>query len=633
MQKYLNNLFQLLKHLTFLLLVYSICRLLFYCFNYSYFSDLSVWRLLSIVFFGIRFDLSAIILSNALFIVFFLLPFAFREKKVFRGVLKWLFIGVNSIAMLANSVDLAYFKFTLKRTNATVFNFFGGKIGNDLGHLFSLFLIDYWYVFVIWILLSFLVYKLYKRAEKNISLQWTTKQYGIQTLILLLFIGFAIIAFRGGFQLKPMSPVNAGEYAAVKYIPLVVNTPFTILKTMDVEAIVPSTAWEIKDEEQLQKLYTPLHKAKSEGFKKLNVFIIVLESFSKEYVGALNGKHTGYTPFLDSLISQSLTFTNAFSNGKTSIEGIPTIVSSIPSWMNEPYITSPYGSNQMNSLANLLKQQNYYTAFFHGGSNGTMGFDAFSNLAGYDNYFGRTEYNNEKDYDGHWGIWDEEFLQYTANTINKKQQPFFATVFTLSSHHPFPIPERYKGKFKEGPLPIEKSVGYSDFALRKFFESAKKMSWFNNTLFVLTADHTGISEDTFYSNTLGNYSIPIIYYMPNSQLKGRDSIVTQQIDIMPSILDFLNYPSPYFSFGNSVFDNTTGHFALTFNSDLFQLIEKNFVLQFNGDKAINLYNFRNDSLLKNNLMNSEAGVSQKMENKTKAIIQTYQQSLINNKMH
>ena len=301
--------------------------------------------------------------------------------------------------------------------------------------------------------------------------------------------------------------------------------------------------------------------------------------------------------------------------------------------MNESYITSPYGSNQMNSLANLLKQQNYYTAFFHGGSNGTMGFDAFCNLAGYDNYFGRTEYNNEKDFDGHWGIWDEEFLQYTANTINKKQQPFFATVFTLSSHHPFPIPERYKGKFKEGPLPIEKSVGYSDFALRKFFESVKKMPWFNNTLFVLTADHTGISEDPFYSNSLGNYSIPIIYYMPNSQLKGRDSKATQQIDIMPSVLDFINYPSSYFAFGNSVFDNTAEHFALTFNSDLFQLIEKNFVFQFNGDKAINLYNFSNDSLLKNNLINTEIGVAEKMENKTKAIIQTYQQGLINNKMH
>jgi len=535
--------------------------------------------------------------------------------------------------MLANCIDLAYFQFTLKRTNATVFNFFGGAIGNDLGRLLPLFLKEYWYVFAIWILLSFLIYYLYKKAEKKTPLQWTTWQYGLQTLILIGFNAFAVIVYRGGFQLKPISIVSAGEYTSAKYVPFVINTPFAILKTLDVSAIEPSLNWKIKDEAALKELYNPMHKAKGGTFKKLNVFVIALESFSKEYIGALNGKSKGYTPFLDSLISESLTFTNAFSNGKTSIEGIPAIVSSIPTWMNEPFITSPYGSNQMNSLANLLKQQGYYSAFFHGGTDGTMGFDAFTNLAGYDDYFGRKEYNNEKDYDGNWGIWDEEFLQYTANTINKKQQPFFATVFTLTSHHPFRVPDKYKNKFKEGPLPIEKSISYTDFALRKFFESAKKMPWFNNTLFVLSADHTGISDDAYYTNDIGNYSIPIIYYMPNSQLKGFDSTITQQIDIMPSVLDFMNYPSPYFAFGNSVFDKHKQHFALTFRSDLFHLIENNYILQFDGDKATDLYHYTTDSLLKDNLYNKEPEVSASMENKIKAIIQTYQQSLINNKMH
>lgn len=633
MHKKINNLSVLLKHLAILLLVYEIYRLLFYCFNYSYFSDLSLWKLSSILIFGLRFDLSVIILSNFLFILLYLLPFAFREKKGYRIILKWLFLIVNSIAMLANCVDLAYFQFTLKRTNATVFHFFGGEIGNDLGRLLPLFLVEYWYVFAIWIIFTFLIYYLYSKTEKNIQLIWTKKKYGLETLSLIGFIAFSIIAYRGGFQLKPISPVSAGEYAPVKYVPLVVNTPFTILKTLDVEAIIPSTSWEIKDEAELKKLYNPIHNAKSGGLKKLNVVLIALESFSKEYIGALNRKSMGYTPFLDSLISESLTFNNAFSNGKTSIEGIPAIVSSIPTWMNEPFITSPYGSNQMNSLANLLKQQGYYTAFFHGGTNGTMGFDAFANLAGYDDYFGRSEYNNEKDYDGSWGIWDEEFLQYTANTINKKQQPFLATVFTLTSHHPYPVPDKYKNQFKEGALPIEKSISYSDYALKKFFESAQKMPWFNNTLFVLSADHTGISSDPFYTNNVGNYSIPIIYYMPNSQLKGSDSTITQQIDIMPSVLDYLNYPSPYFAFGTSVFDTSRQHFALIFRSDLFQLIENNYLLQFDGDKATDLYHFTSDSLLKDNLIDKEPAISTRMENKTKAIIQTYQQSLINNKMH
>ena len=535
--------------------------------------------------------------------------------------------------MLANSVDLAYFQFTLKRTNATVFNFFGGEIGNDLGRLLPLFLKEYWYVFAIWIILFLAMYYLYKKVEKNTPLNWTTKQYILQLFSLIGFCAFSIIVYRGGFQLKPISIVSAAEYAPAQFVPLVLNTPFSILKTMDVSAITPSANWRIRDKEMLKELYNPIHLAERGEINKLNVVVIALESFSKEYIGAINGKSKGCTPFLDSLISESLTFTKAFSNGKTSIDGIPAIVSSIPTWMNEPFITSPYGSNQINSLANLLKEQGYSTAFFHGGTNGTMGFDAFANIAGYDDYYGRTEYNNENDYDGNWGIWDEEFLQFSANSINIKKQPFFATIFTLTSHHPYDVPKRYKSKFNEGLLPIEKSISYSDFALKKFFETAKKMPWYKNTLFVLTADHTGVSNDPYYTNIIGNYSIPLIYFMPDGKLKGVDSTITQQIDIMPSVLDLLNFPSTYFSFGTSVFDTSALHFAFIFRNDLFHLIEKDHILEFDGDNSTSLYQYTSDSLLKVDLLYKELVISEKMENRTKAIIQTYQQSLIKNKMH
>lgn len=633
MQKKTGSLALLLKHLAFLLIAYSICRILFYGFNYSYFSDLSIGQLLPMLIFGIRFDLSVIILTNILFIVLYLLPFAFREKNAYRNFLKWLFIGVNSIALFANCVDLTYFQYTLKRTNASVFSFLRESIGNDLVRLFPTLVADYWYVFIIGALFIFITAYFYKRTEKSILLNWTGAEYKWQGIVFISFTALSIIGYRGGFQLKPISTVTAGEYATVKYISLVLNTPFTILKTLDVQAIEPSTTWKITDETELKKLYNPYHKAQTDGFKKLNVVIIALESFSKEFVGALNNRETDCTPFLDSLIGESLTFTNAYSNGKTSIDGIPSIVSSIPTWMYEPYITSPYGTNQINSLAGLLKKQGYYTAFFHGGTNGTMGFDAFSNIAGYDNYYGRTEYNNDADFDGNWGIWDEEFMQYAANTINKKQQPFFATVFTLTSHHPYPVPNKYKGKFKEGKLPIEKSIRYTDHALKHFFESAKKMPWFRNTLFVLCADHTGISADPYYYNKVGNYAIPIIYYVPNDELISMDSTITQQIDIMPSVLDYLNYPSPYFSFGNSVFDTTVQHFALTYNNNAYQFMQDNYILQFDGDNASDLYNYKSDSLLKNDLIRKEKVVAKKMENSVKAIIQTYQQSMINNTMH
>lgn len=633
MQSSISTLTSLLKHLLILLSVYAVCRLLFYFFNYSNFADLNLWELIKIMVVSTRFDLSVIVLTNFLFIVLYLFPVPFREKRFYRILLKWLFISINSIAVLANCVDLVYFQFTLKRTNASVFNFFSGTIGNDLGNLLPVFFKDYWYVIIVWLLLVYALYFMYTKYERTTSLIWASKQYGIQVLVFIVTSGLAILVYRGGFQLKPITVVSAGEYVSSKFIPLVINTPFSIIKTMDVKAIEPSENWKIENEAELKRLYNPRHRGHTGKFRRPNVVVIALESFSKEYIGSLNGRPTGFTPFLDSLISQSLTFTNAYSNGKTSIDGIPSIVAGIPTWMNEPYITSPYGSNHIQSLASLLKQKGYYTAFFHGGTNGTMGFDAFANLAGYTDYYGRKEYNNDKDYDGNWGIWDEEFMQFTANTLNKKQQPFHATLFTLTSHHPYPIPQRYKEKFKGGSLPIEKGIRYADYALEHFFETAKKMPWFKNTLFVLAADHTGISEDLFYTNAVGNHMIPIIYYMPgSSRLRGMDTTLTQQIDILPSVLDYINYPNPYFAFGNSVFDERAPHFAFTFNYGIYQLMENNYFLQFDGDRSTNLHYFAKDSLLNNNLINTDTAAAVRMDKKIKAILHTYQQSLINNKM-
>ena len=632
MQKQNSNLSSLIKLFLALLTIYLLCRLLFYFFNFTYFNDVGFGEVLFILWIGIKFDLSVLLLINFLFILLFLLPFPFRENRSYQKTIKLLFLITNSIAILANCVDLAYFPFTLKRTTADVFNFFGGAIGNDLGSLLPLFLKEYWYVFILWIVLTLILIYSYKKTILPSTKIWNREYYKKSILTFIVVIGLSIVGYRGGFQLKPISIVSAGEYTSVKNIPLIVSTPFSIIKTLDMPAIQPNTYF--TDTKEIKKMYSPFHQYTHPDFKKLNVIIIALESFSKEYIGALNGKNYSYTPFLDSLIGESLTFTNAYANGKKSIEGIPAITASIPTGMNEPYITSAYGSNQINSLATILKQENYYTAFFHGATNGSMGFDAFANLSGYTDYYGRYEYSNDEDYDGNWGIWDEEFLQYTAQTINSKPQPFLATIFTLTSHHPYTVPAKYETKFKGGIYDNTKSIRYADYSLKRFFETAKKMPWYNTTLFVLCADHTGISgEDDFYDNKIGNNSIPIIYYTPSGSLKGKDSIITQQIDIMPSVLNYMNYNKPFFSFGNSVFDTTAHPFAFTFNSGIYQYTDNTYTLIFDGEKSSELYSYKKDSLLKNNLLTKEKHVVTELELKTKAIIQTYQQSLINNKMN
>jgi uncharacterized sulfatase len=258
----------------------------------------------------------------------------------------------------------------------------------------------------------------------------------------------------------------------------------------------------------------PVKQYKQAGpFRKKNVVVIILESFSKEFTKLTPGK--SYTPFLDSLMDHSLTFTNAFSNGLHSSEGIPAVIAGIPSLMSEYFTTSVYSTNTITSMPSVLKKEGYVSEFFHGATDGSMSFDIFAKSAGYDRYFGRAEFNDERYYDGNWGIFDEPFFQFFARGLDTLQQPFFASIFSVTSHAPYPIPEKYKNRFVNDGLPIHPCIEYTDMAVRHFFDSVRNKEWFKNTLFVITPDHCSpMSSTSYYANGTGRYQIPLIFLLP-----------------------------------------------------------------------------------------------------------------------
>lgn len=149
-----------------------------------------------------------------------------------------------------------------------------------------------------------------------------------------------------------------------------------------------------------------------------------------------------------------------------------------------------------------------------------MNFDGFTNHVGFEKYYGKNEYNNNKDYDGNWGIFDEPFLQYLGKQLTKTQQPFLASVFTLSSHHPYTIPAQHMNRFPKGTMIVHETVGYTDYAVRRFFEYAKQQPWFENTLFVITADHSALTETKEFKTALGLYRIPVIFYSPKNETRN-----------------------------------------------------------------------------------------------------------------
>ena len=628
MKPYFKQIANLLYRISIFVIFYTLCRYFFYLFNHHTFSENSATDILNVFFFGIRFDYSAIIQYNLLFLLLYLLPFNIVNQKKYKLTVGFFFYLVNFFLIFLNLIDLEYFKYTGKRTTADIFGFI--FMNDDVKTLLPQFIKDFWYIGFIWLGFVLTGVFLGKRVpfRKSENFQFSISQWIGITLLFILVPGLLFLGARGT-GLKPIRIISAARYTHSQNIPLLLNTPFSILHTLNNEEYKPKV---YMNDSALNQLFTPERTLdKNPVTRHDNVVIIILESFSKEFIGALTGK-TSYTPCFDSIIHQSLAFENAFANGKQSIQALPAIFASLPSLMDNPYISSRFSGNRLDALPSILASYGYHTSFFHGGRNGTMGFDEFCNIAGITHYYGLNEYDGPKAFDGNWGIYDEQFLQFYAQKLNSFQQPFFSSVFTLSSHHPYNIPEEFKNVIK-APNQQLKSILYADIALGRFFHTIEKMPWFKNTLFVFVADHTAKEQSSEYGTRSGIYRIPIVFYHSgDTMLHGIRSDITQQTDIMPSILDYLGISIPYFAFGNSIFSDNKSY-SINFAEGFYQYFKDDFMLSFDGERSTSLNSLSNDSYLKHNLVSDSVRLTSKLELETKAIIQQYSNRLLNNKFY
>ena len=612
--------------------MYAICRALFI---YVYWTQLDLqnfWDTARLFAGGMRFDLSSIAISNGLFLLLTLSPHPFTDHKKFRKLAMFIFLVCNGICLLANMIDLAYFEYIHKRTQADALLFISGEKGSDLYRLLPVFLKRYWYFLFLFLFICWLLWKGYtKTMVAKDQVDRSLKNYAWNSAAFLLAVTLSIIAIRGGLQAKPLDIIHASEMTRVNNIPALLNTPFSIFKTIEKNNIPEKKFF---PEETLNEFYNGIQQPDTAfTFDQKNIVIIVVESLSKRYISYFGGK--AQTPFLDSLFRESLVFTNAFANAKESVQGIPAIFSSIPSWQADPFIFSSYASNQISSLPNILKQKGYQSFFFHGGFNGTMGFDSYAALAGFDAYLGMNEYDNTEHYDGTWGIWDEEFLQFAAEKMSVAQKPFFSGIFTLNTHNPYVIPNKYKKRFNRYKDPFLNCVTYLDYSLSRFFETIKNEPWFKNTLFVITADHTAPFGDPSGYTMMDDHRIPIVFYQSGTDaLKGETKIIANQIDILPSVLDLIHYDQPFFSLGKSLFRPKAGISAINYNGQIYQYIDSTYCYHFNGEKPVGFYEWRKDSLLTNNLYpNKKNAMMLSCDSTLKKNIQFFSQCMIRNKMH
>ena len=614
-------------------LFYSLARVLFYFYNKNIIIIDSFSEFFNLCLIGLTFDTSAILYVNSLFILISLIPIKHNSRPIFQKGMFVLYFSTNITAYVTNYVDFIYYKFSQSRLTTTVFDLLENET-NKLD-LMSSFIVDYWHVFLIFIISVVLWIYLYNSITfKSNESPKNFKYYGFSLFWSLIIIFISIVGMRGGLgnATRPINMVDAHRFVKKGiHADFVLNSPFCLIRTYKKNYFKKKN---FLIDSEINSILNPRKKLNDSIYSKPNVVLIIMESFGREYIGAFNKNneiknYVSYTPFLDSLANKSLIFTNAFSNGRQSIEALPSILASLPSF-KVPFTSSPYANQEIQSLVSVFNELDYSTSFFHGAPNGSMGFLGLSNILGFDNYFGKNEFNDNSLYDGYWGIWDEPFLGFMKDELDKFKEPFFSTFFSLTSHEPFKVPKEYKDVFPKGEVDMHQVIGYSDNALRTFFNSSKSEPWFKNTLFIITADHCNQFWYPFYREPINRFAIPIIFYHPNNSFRGENSELSQQLDIFPSIIDLVGYNKPINSWGRSLFSNKSDQpFSIHFSGTVYHFSMNEYNLVFDGEKVIGVYNVK-DYALSNNIMSD---VDYSIEERyLKAFYQDYMNRIIEGKL-
>lgn len=623
----------LIWRIILLYVVLALCRLLFYAYNSTLMGEIPFSEWWNLVCGSFKFDTVSILYTNALFILLSLIPLRVRERSWWRRIKFWYYVVANSLLIVVtNLADAIYFHYTQKRFTADEIFF----ADNDNSAMLVLkFAAENWFVVLIGVAFIIMLAAGYWRKTREWSMLQGVWYYLGSTLILVVAVGLSIGGVRGGFtkMTRPITMSNATLYTADNMrATMILSNPFCILRTIGSSGKISYQKY--FSAEELNSIYSPEHRpVATENPTELegrNVVIFVMESFSAEHSALLrpdlyaDKQQKGYTPFMDSLMRQSYTFYNMYANGRRSIQALPAVWASIPSYKN-PFVLMPQAMAETRALPAILRDKGYRTMFFCGSDHGSMGFGAFARTTGIEHLYSRQDYekvHGKGDFDGYWGIWDEKFIGYMGEELQKSEKPFFATIFTLTSHHPFVVPEEYEGRLPEGLTPNHKCVAYVDQSIGKFFARYENEAWFKNTIFVFVADH--VSSEQFsdvFRTSPGGYQVVGFIHAPESSLVGEHRQVVSQVDIMPTLLGLLGEDEPYFAFGRDIFGEYDAEpMSVSYDNNMFQAITAEHLILFDENRVVAVY-AKDDVKHEHNLLGS-VDVSS-VERRLKAQIQSY----------
>lgn len=615
-----------------LLILYSIFRIIFLGANHDFFLRINQTEILKSFLLGIRFDIAAVLMVNLPVLVLFNLPINSLKYKVIRVSLFIIFCLLNLTAFSLVFADWGYFPTTQKRMSFEIYSMLPDIIRMIPGllHNYALLMIVYICFAILFIILTLKAVKsIYNHSETQLSLFKSTSWF----VIVILFL---IIGIRGGLQLKPIRINNAffSDKKVLGYLTL--NTPYSVLRSyfqytlpqyefMPARnaALITQAMLKADNEVLLDSNYIFLRQKKfDEKITKKNIVIFIMESWSAKFIGSITGGKT-YTPFFDSLAQHGILFTKFLANGQRSIEAVPSILASLPAIFPQSIIGSRAEVSTVRGLGSILSEYNYTNSFHYGAKLGSMGFDSYVSSTGFSKYFSKddfTSYDDSLD-DGTWGVYDEPYFLDAAEKISDLSQPFCSVIFSLSSHDPFKIPSYREALFEKyvDESDFEKVLRYSDFSLQRFFNSAKRKKWFDNTIFIITADHTIYTER---NNPLEMFHVPLLIYSNKDIQPKIITDVGSHTDILPTILDLLKISTVHASIGRSLLDNSTQPFCVQIVGPYYAYFDNQFLFLTNLEDDDELYDYTTVDFPQNDIINQNKAKAEELSLKLRAYIQT-----------
>ncbi len=552
---------------------------------------------------GVRFDLCTFATLFSIPIFFINLPVFYKKWFYFWGTifLLELFAGIGILAG-----DLVFFGFVKRHLASELI-----LASNDVNYIVNYALHHYLFQVILWIssfaiFVKILIKLIDKWFEKEKVIWWK------EILRMGGYVGFCVIAIMGKLEPhgKPINIVDAYRYPEAEYGNLVLNGIFTTYQSIRSSRsfsyifLKQSQAIKIaqkvlidKGEKIINSKYPLMRLRQKFNFKarrRYNVVILLMESWTAEYIDSFSRKHYGVTPNFDSLAEKGIRFINFYASGQRSVEGIAGVLTGIFTLPGLPYLGKGLEISNIVRIGKLLKAYGYHSIFIQTSKRRSFRMDGIASALGFDEYYGEEDipmllkYNaTEKPAFGY----DYEGLMFLKKKLDHIKEPFFAFFFSGTTHPPFVLLDKRWEKYPHDPQGLNgylNTLYYSDWAIGRFFQSAKKSPWFKNTIFIITGDHTVASFRG--ADSRKNHWIPLLIYAPYILKPRIVKHIGSQLDILPTIIDLLNIKTPYTALGKSLFSRNPENFAIFSEGDTIGILNQKGYLNCVENKVIKIKN-------------------------------------------